>query len=352
MVRLGLSGKSFIPLLSSFACAIPGVMATRVIENRRDRLTTILIAPLMSCSARLPVYTLMIAAFIPERKLLGGAIGLQGLTLFSMYLVGIVVAAGVALVLKRTLFRGAAPPFLMELPPYKRPSLRVVLHRMLERGWDFLHNAGTIIFAVSILMWGALYYPRISSVEAAPLFAEQQQLERDLESARASGDAAEADAATASLVNLANRLDGAQKRQSLLGRAGRLIEPLVKPLGWDWRIGSAVIASFPAREVVVATFGVIFDVGKDVEEEGGTQRLRGALRSATWPETRHPLFNVPVALSIMVFFALCAQCVSTLAVIGRETASWTWPLITFTYMTIVAYIAAFLTYQVGTWAGW
>ena len=166
MVRVGLSGKSFIPLLSSFACAIPAVMATRVIENRRDRLTTILIAPLMSCSARLPVYTLMIAAFIPDGSLLGGLIGLQGLILFSMYVLGIVIGAAVALLLKRTLLRGATPPFLMELPAYKWPSPRVVLHRMFDRGWDFLHNAGTIIFAVSIVMWGALYYPRISPARA------------------------------------------------------------------------------------------------------------------------------------------------------------------------------------------
>jgi ferrous iron transport protein B len=162
MVRVGLSGKSFIPLLSSFACAIPGVMATRVIENRRDRLTTILIAPLMSCSARLPVYTLMIAAFIPERSYLGGWVQLQGLTMLGMYAVGVVVAAAVALILKRTVLRSAAPVFLMEMPAYQWPSLRVIVSRMLERGWDFLQNAGTTIFAVSIVMWGALYYPRVS----------------------------------------------------------------------------------------------------------------------------------------------------------------------------------------------
>ena len=245
MVRVGLSGKSFIPLLSSFACAIPAVMATRVIENRRDRLTTILIAPLMSCSARLPVYTLMIAAFIPDRQFVGGLIGLQGLVLFSMYALGIVIGAAVALLLKRTLLRGATPPFLMEMPVYKWPSPRVVLHRMFDRGWDFLHNAGTIIFAVSIVMWGALYYPRISPGELAPLTAARDRLERERDDARAAGDAAREEAASAGLADVANRMEGAQKRQSLLGRVGRLIEPAVKPLGWDWRIGSGVIASFP-----------------------------------------------------------------------------------------------------------
>jgi ferrous iron transport protein B len=222
---------------------------------------------------------------------------------------------------------------------------------MFDRGWDFLHNAGTIIFAVSIVMWGALYYPRISPGDAAPLFAEQARLETEREKARFLGDEARSDATSAELVAIANRLEGAQKRQSLLGRLGRLIEPLVRPLGWDWRIGSAVIASFPAREVVVATLGVIFDVGKDVEEREGSQRLGTALQSASWAGSNRPLFNIPVALSVMVFFALCAQCVSTLAVIGRETRSWIWPTVTFTYMTVLAYLGALATYQVGTLLG-
>jgi ferrous iron transport protein B len=349
MVRVGLSGKSFIPLLSSFACAIPGVMATRVIENRRDRLTTILIAPLMSCSARLPVYTLLIAAFIPDQRFMGGMLGLQGLILLSMYLLGIVVAAAVALALKRTLLRGAAPPFLMELPVYKWPSPRIVLHRMLDRGWDFLHNAGTIIFAVSIVMWGALYYPRVSPREIAPLVAERERLQRELDAANAAGNSMRASDASAGLDEVANRLAGIQQRRSLLGRVGRLIEPAVRPLGWDWRIGSGVIASFPAREVVVATLGVIFDVGKEVGEPEGSRRLGVALQSASWPDSGRPLFTIPVALSIMVFFALCAQCVSTLAVIGRETGSWTWPAFTFCYMTVLAYVGALVTYQVGSW---
>jgi len=347
MVRVGLSGKSFIPLLSSFACAIPGVMATRVIENRRDRLTTILIAPLMSCSARLPVYTLMIGAFIPARSYFGGVVQLQGLTMFGMYMVGVVVAAAVALILKRTLLRSATPVFLMEMPAYQWPSPRVIFHRMLERGGDFLKNAGTVIFAVSIVMWGALYYPRISEGTLSPLQAEEAQIESEIEAAKSRNDAEKAESLTASLEALHHKMDGEQERQSFLGRAGKLIEPVVRPLGWDWRIGSAVLASFPAREVVVATMGVIFDVGEDVDEGEGEQRLVSALQSATWPDTGAPLFNVPVALSVMVFFALCAQCVSTLAVIGRETQSWTWPALSFAYMTVLAYIGAFLAYHVG-----
>ncbi len=344
MSRVGLSGKSFIPLLSSFACAIPGVMATRVIENRRDRLTTILVAPLMSCSARLPVYTLLIAAFIPARGVFGGLLGWQGLTLFAMYLVGIVVAALAALVFKRTILKGATPPFVMELPSYKWPSIRVVVHRMVERGWDFLSNAGTLILAVSVVMWAALYWPRLPEKIAGPLNAQRARDQAALDRAEGSGDRDRVAALEATLQDLDDQLDGAQKRQSWLGRAGRLIEPAVRPLGWDWRIGSAVIASFPAREVVVATLGVIFDAGQTKDD---TRRLGATLRSATWAGTARPLFNTPVALSVMVFFALCAQCVSTLAVIRRETGHWGWSVLSFTYMTVLAYLGAFLTYQVG-----
>lgn len=347
MVHVGLSGKSFIPLLSSFACAIPGIMATRVIENKRDRLTTILIAPLMSCSARLPVYTLMIAAFIPAQSYLGGVLQLQGLTMFAMYAVGVIVAAAVALLLKRTLLPGETPVFVMELPAYQWPSPKTVLIRAVDRGLDFLKNAGTIIFAASIIMWAALYYPRMSDADLAPMLAQKTTYEQEAEAARAAGDEALADSLDESAAAVDDRIAGAQQRQSYLGRAGRTIEPVVRPLGWDWRIGSAVIAAFPAREVVLATLGVIFDVGSDVEEGEGAQRLTTALQSATWPESNRPLFNIPVALSVMVFFALCAQCVSTLAVIGRETKTWTWPLVSFAYMTILAYIAAFLVYHAG-----
>ncbi len=316
LVRVGLSGKSFIPLLSSFACAVPGVMATRVIENERDRLTTILVAPLLTCSARLPIYTLLISAFIPDMGFfawlnLPGAslfwwITLQGLTLAGLYLLGIVAAVAFAMLFKRTLLRGQTPPFVMELPSYKWPSLRTVVFRMAERGWLFLRCAGTLILAVSILVWAALYYPHDSSL------SHQEQ-----------------------------------QRQSFLGQAGQLIEPAVKPLGWDWRIGCAVLASLPAREIVVATMGVMYHMDDDAE--AGDERWSERLRTVTWDGTKRPVFSVPVALSIMVFFALCAQCAGTLAVIRRETNSWRWPAFTFTYMTALAYVAAFVTYQVGTW---
>jgi ferrous iron transport protein B len=348
MARVGLSGKSFIPLLSSFACAVPGIMAARVIENRRDRLTTILVAPLMSCSARLPVYTILITAFIPTNTLLGRF--LPGLTMFAMYLVGVVAAVLVALVLKKTLLKGATPPFVMELPSYKLPSPGVVLHRMADRGWSFVRRAGTLIFAVSLVVWALGYYPRDAATVEGPYQARRAEIEAEL--AALAGDGAAAarrEARHEELDQIAHQIDAAYLQQSYLGRMGRAIEPAVRPLGWDWRIGCAAIASFPAREVVMGTLGVIYQLGGeiDVGEESDQQRLIGKLRAARWDGTNERVYNVPVALSLMVFFALCAQCASTLAVIRRETAHWGWSVFTFTYMTVLAYLGALGTYQVG-----
>ena len=343
MSRVGLSGKSFIPMVSSFACAIPGIMATRVIENERDRLTTILVAPLMTCSARLPVYALLIAAFVPAQPVLG-VLGMQGLTLFALYLLGIVTAIVVALLLKKTLLRGETPPFVIELPSYKRPSFRMVSHRVWERGWLFLKCAGSMILAVSIVVWAALYYPHdAQSVDAQPSLV------------RLRAELAETVPGSEEHAALAARYDvernGEFQRQSYLGRAGHAIEPLFRPLGWDWRISCAVLASFPAREVVVATLGIIFNLGEDVDPESdeGAVAFGEELHAATWEGTNRKLFTLPVALSILVFFALCAQCAATLAVIRRETNSWRWPLFTFTYMTTLAYLGALITYQAGVW---
>ncbi len=343
MSRVGLSGKSFIPMISSFACAIPGIMATRVIEDHRDRLTTILVAPLMTCSARLPVYALLIAAFVPAEPVLG-VLGFHGLTLFALYFLGILTAIVVALVLKRTLLRGETPPFVIELPSYKRPSFRTVLHRVWERGWLFLRCAGTMILAVSIIVWAALYYPHnVSQVDSRPNLV------------RLKAELAQTDPAAAEYSALQARYEheraGEFQRQSYLGRAGRTIEPLFRPLGWDWRISCAVLASFPAREIVVATLGVIFNLGEEVdpESEEGSTAFGKELHAATWDGSGRKLFTLPVALSVLVFFALCAQCAATLAVIRRETNSWRWPLFTFAYMTVLAYVGALITYQVGTW---
>lgn len=356
MSRVGLSGKSFIPLLSSFACAVPGIMAARVIENRRDRLVTILVAPLMSCSARVPVYMLLIAAFIPETQLLGGWVGLRAITMLAMYALGIVTAVLVAFCLKRTVLAGQTPAFLMELPSYKIPSFRIVCHRMLERGWAFIRRAGTLILAVSVIVWAAIYFPHDPAVETRvrATYADQTaELESKLQELRDAGKA-ESEPDVAELVGqreqletaISNHVAAEHVQQSILGKMGRAIEPAVRPLGWDWKIAAAAIASFPAREVVVGTLGVIYSLGSEEDEK--SVPLQQRLRSATWDGSDRPVFSVPVALSIMVFFALCAQCAATLVVMRRETNSWRWPLFTFVYMTSLAYLGALVTYQVGS----
>lgn len=333
MSRCGLNGKSFIPLLSSLACAVPGIMSARVIENRRDRFATILVAPLMSCSARLPVYMLLAAAFLGPPL---HPAWLPGVAIFGMYLLGLIVAPLVALCLKRTLLRGETPVFVMEMPLYKRPSLRQVGRRSLEAGWMFVRRAGTIILAAMILIWALLYFPVHDPANPeGPNFEEQvAQAEKDEDDDKV------------------NELKAEWNRQSYLGQMGQAIEPVVEPLGWDWRIGMATLASFPAREVIVGTLGIIFSQGEPGDDEDEySEKLGGSLQEATWEGTSRPLFSVPTALSVMVFFALCCQCVSTLAVIKRETNSWFWPAFTFVYMTVLAYVAALAVYQVGSLMG-
>jgi ferrous iron transport protein B len=348
MSRIGLSGKAFIPMLSSFACTVPGIMAARVVEDERDRLTTILVSPLLTCSARLPIYALLIAAFIPARSYLNGLMNLQGLTLAGLYVLGIVMAVVVALILKRTLLRGQSTSFVMELPGYKWPSLRSVAYRVGQRGWVFLRCAGTLILAVSILVWAGLYYPHDPKI-VAPLVEESQELHIRLNSI--GPDDPLSATTSARIAQLQHDIETAHQHNSFLGRLGRVIEPAVKPLGWDWRIGCAVIASLPAREIVVATLGVMYNFGSnvDLKSEADYTALQTRLRAVTWEGTDKPVYNIPVALSIMVFFALCIQCAPTLAVIRRETNSWRWPAFVFTYMTVLAYVGALITYQVGMW---
>jgi ferrous iron transport protein B len=330
MARCGLSGKSFIPLLSSVACAVPGILATRTIENRRDRLATILVAPLMSCSARLPVYALFTATFLTD----GFAWFVPGLTLFGLYMIGFIAAPLVALLLKRTLLRGEPPVFVMELPGYKRPSLRGVLRKVYDACWAFIRRAGTVILAVMILVWAVLYFPTGDGNGGS--YPERIAV---LEEAK--DDAG------------ANVLLAEWKRSSYLGRVGVALEPAVVPLGWDWKLAVATLASFPAREVIVGTFGLLYEVGEveagdaaAEDNEKGTA-LRDAMKRDWAGSPARGKYAVPVALSVMVFFALCCQCASTLAVIRRETKSWTWPVFTFCYMTALAYLGAMLTYQAG-----
>lgn len=358
MSRCGLSGKSFIPMLSSVACAVPGIMATRVLENRRDRLATILVAPLMSCSARLPVYILLIGAFLTD----GHAWWVPGLTMFAMYALGLILAPLVAFALKRTLLRGDTPLFVMEMPLYKVPSWMTVLRRVVDSAWAFLYRAGTMILASMVLVWALLYFPRADGVgEGSTYDVRIEGLQQKLAALQDETAGREPETNNRDLKQIQREIDelhGSWKRNSWLGRMGRGIEPVVKPLGWDWKIGMAALASFPAREVVVGTLGIIYNLGKvDTDEireaeSPGETKLGHALRAAVWDDDpARPVFTVATALSLMVFFALCCQCVSTLAVIRRETNSWRWPLFTFTYMTVLAYLGAFAVYQIGQWVG-
>ncbi|MBK9120593.1 MAG: ferrous iron transport protein B [Phycisphaerales bacterium] len=330
MRPLGLSGRAFIPLLSSFACAIPAIMGTRAIGDRRERFITVLLAPFMSCSARLPVYVLLTSALVPKEMVAGGWLRLDALVLLGMYLVGVVVAVPLALVLRKLVFRGPAHGFLMELPSYKWPRLRTLWQRVYTAGRGFVLRAGSIILLVNLLVWTLGYFPRHTQTEAAVRGV-----------AVAEGwDEDETDAA----------LSGAFLRESYLGRMGRAIEPALAPLGWDWRIGVGVIASFPAREVIIATLGTVFNLGAEQDEEAVA--LRELLARVTWEDSDRPLFTLPVALSIMVFFALCAQCGATLVTMGRELRSFAWPVISFIGMTTIAYCAAWATAAGATALGW
>jgi ferrous iron transport protein B len=304
MGRVGLNGRAFIPLLSSHACAIPGIMSTRTIEDKRDRLTTILVAPLMSCSARLPVFLLMIAALVPGDRV--PVVTKVGLILF-MYTLGAAGAFGFAWLFKRTLLRGAPSPMILEMPPYRMPALAAVMRQMWERAWAFLGSAGTVILGISIVLWFLTAYPK-ASAGATP---------------------------------------SAQLAQSYAGQAGHLLEPVIKPLGFDWQIGIGLVTSMAAREVFVSTMGVVFN------SEGGkkdTAPLREALRQATWPDGR-PLFTPLTCFTLMIYYVFAMQCMSTLAVVRRETGSWKWPAFQLAYMTGTAWLVCLVVYQGGRTLG-
>jgi ferrous iron transport protein B len=331
MRGVGLHGKAFMPLMSSFACAIPGIMATRTIENPKDRLATIMIAPFMSCSARLPVYTLMIAAFFPGRKLFG-FLSVGALLIMAMYLLGIIVAVGVAWVLKRTILKAPTPPLVLELPPYRVPNVLTIFQVMISRAWLFLKRAGTVILAISIILWALATFPRMEKP--------------DTQTSPAS-PASQTDG-SGSTDSQAIDPQGEQLRQSYAGRAGRFLEPVIRPLGFDWKMGVALISSFAARETLVSTLSIIYNVGND--EDAQSDSLVNAVREAKKPDGT-PAWTPLVALSMMVFFVLAMQCMSTVAIVRRETNSWRWPLFMVAYMTVLAYIASFITYQGGRLLG-
>ncbi len=318
----GLNGRAFIPLLSSFACAIPGIMSARVMPDPKSRLATILVAPLMSCSARLPIYLLLIGAFIEPQF---GALW-AGFALFAMHLLGLAVAIPVVFVLNRGVFRGKRLPFLLELPPYQWPKARNVWLSVYFRAKAFVQTAGTLIVVMSVVIWALSYFPR--SDEALKTYATTYA------KGHPGATAGQVDSYVAEQA-LSN---------SLLGRFGRTIEPVFEPAGFDWRLTTAILAAFPAREVVVASMGILFNLGGDVNESSGD--LRGALQGATWPDGRR-LVTPWTAVGLMVFFALCCQCMATLATVKRETNSWKWAAFMFAYMTALAYIGAVAIHQLG-----
>jgi ferrous iron transport protein B len=285
MRSIGLNGKAFIPLLSAYACAVPAIMATRTIENKRDRFATILVTPFMTCSARLPIYLLMIAAFIPNKPLLGDFLGMQAAVMLSLYVLGFLAALGTARLLKSSILKASSAPFILELPQYRMPTLRSLALRLMDRGKIFLKQAGTVILSVTVVLWVLSHLPA-----------------------------------------------GTTLGESLIGRVGHWIEPVIRPLGFNWKIGIGLLTSVMAREVIVGTLGTLYGADPTTHSLG----LQAALR--------HDL-TLGGAMALVVFFAFALQCTSTLAIVRREMNSWKWPLLQFCYMSVLAYVAALVTNQ-------
>jgi len=286
MARIGLQGKSFIPLLSAYACAVPAIMATRTIENKRDRIATIMIAPLMTCSARLPIYTLIIAAFLKERPIIGPFLGSQAAALLGLYVLGFVAAVATARILKSSILKSDRAPFMLEMPPYRWPTLRSLGLRLVDRSRVFLQRAGTVILAVAVVLWIAAHLP-LHNGQVPPI------------------------------------------EESFAGMIGHGVEPVIKPLGFNWKVGIGLITSLAAREVIVGTLGSIYGMEGETQTEGLQKALRNELTPAA-------------ALALLVFYAFAMQCMSTVAVVRRETGGWKWPAAQFCYMTTLAFTSAFL----------
>jgi len=297
MQKLGLQGKSFIPMLIGFGCSVPAIMATRTIENRRDRLVTMLVVPLMSCGARFPIYALIIPAFFPEK--------VHGSMLFLMYIIGILLAIGSAKLLRITVLKGPTFPLIMELPPYRLPTLKAILMHMWEKSWLYLKKAGTVILGISIILWALTSYPKKAELTAVtPEAAQAEEL-----------------------------------AYSIVGRVGHAIEPVIKPMGFDWRIGTAMIGAFAAKEVFVAQMGIIYSVGEADEESGA---LRAKLQRNYTPL---------VGFSLMLFMLISAPCMATIAVTKQESGRWRWALFQLGALTLMAYLISVVVYQVGSLFG-
>lgn len=353
MSKVGLHGKSFIPLLSGYACAVPAIMGTRVIENRRDRLATILVLPLMSCSARLPVYSLMIATFFGTWSIWG-----QGGIMLGMYGLGTLTAFGMAFIFKRTLLRGPAPAFILEMPPYRMPHPKTVVTTVVQRSWQFLKRAGTLIFIFSVLMWAGTHYPKPTSwsqdyageIRQITTGIEEKSQARDLQMDGGSFKKPErqakyeeldlqVQALNKQIDEIRNRQDAEELQYSVAGRTGSLLAPIFKPLGFDWKLSIGVTGAFFAREVIISTMGIVYAVG-DADET--SVALQDKMRAD---------YSPLVAVALMVFVVYCMQCLSTLAIVKRETGHWKWALFMFVYMTGIAYFAALVVYQGGMLLG-
>ena len=329
MRKLGLPGKAFVPLLSAHACAIPAIMSTRVIENPRDRLVTILVTPLMACSARIPVYAMVTALLFPHSPLKAAIV------FTAAYAVGVIAALGMAVIFRKTILPGESKPLMIELPPYRVPALRVALLHTYDRAKIFVKQAGTIILAISLVLWALSYYPKSSAPAAAvAMTAQAAQFQKN-------GDTNQA----AQLLDTADRLTAQNSLQnSYAGKIGHVIEPVIAPLGYDWQIGIGIVSSFAAREVIVSTLAIVYGVGKDAADNNQNS-LYSTLRQAKRTDGT-PIFNTATCASLLVFYILAAQCLSTTAVVRRETNSWKWPLFQIAYMTGLAYVAALIVYQV------
>ncbi|MEQ8280584.1 MAG: ferrous iron transport protein B [Deltaproteobacteria bacterium] len=345
MARIGLHGRAFVPLMSGFACAVPAIMAARSIESPKDRLVTVLVTPLISCSARLPVYILIISALFASDEKVLGILSLGGLLMLAMYVLSVVFTVAVAFVFKRTLLKSPTPPLVLELPPYRAPEIGSVARQVYERCKVFIRDAGTIILACSIVLWALVYFPRdpdlgefdpaqeaVSLRDATNTAMSYAQTPKQKEQVREKAEVA--------FERLQQRAEEHRLGASYAGRIGHAMEPIIAPLGYDWKIGIGLLASFAAREVFVSTMGLVYGAGEDADEENTTLRERIAAEHT-------PL----VGLSLMIFFLLAAQCMSTIAVVKRETSSWKWPIFMLVYMNVLAWVAALVVYQGGKLLG-
>jgi len=337
MKSIGLHGRAFVPMMSGFACAVPAILATRTMERQRDRMLTMMVVPLMTCSARLPVYSLLIAALFPPDRVFG-FVPVQGLLMIAMYLFSTVIALCVAAVLGRTLFKGRSVPLLIEMPPYRTPHWPAVIAMMWRKSRVFLTEAGTVILGCTVLIWGLLNFPKSSEIAAR--FDEQ--------SARVATEVPAGAERDARLAELGNARAAEQLRYSFGGQIGHAIEPVIAPLGFDWKIGIGLLGAFMAREVFVSTMGVVYGMGHDVDDS--SVGLRQRIKQEAHADGR-PVYTPLVGLSLMVFFALACQCMSTLAVVRRETRSWRWPAFLFVYTVALAWLMAFAVYQGGALLG-